>query len=132
MTRSGAAQLSITELDARPDAATRTLVLERDGYRCVCCGRSVTGEPFMLLRRSRGGGDSPPNLITALGTPISGCAGRIGSRGDPDDEVKGYSIQSGQNPAEVPVVLFSGDGPGVPLFLGEEGFYHAGPQAVRA
>jgi hypothetical protein len=131
MTSSGAAgRLPLTELDAGPDAATRILVLERDGYRCVCCGRSVTGEPFMLLRRLRSGGDAPPNLITALGTPTSGCAGRIGSRRDPGDEARGYSVQSGRNPAEVPVVLFSGDGPGVPLFLGAEGFYHSVPQAV--
>jgi hypothetical protein len=131
-TRSGIAVLaSAARTDTGPDAGVRAMVLERDGYRCVCCGRSVTGEPFMLVRRLRGGGDSPANLITTLGTPTSGCAGRIDSRRDPDDEAKGYSVGSGQDPAEVPVVLFGGDGPGVPLFLSAEGFYHAEPQATR-
>jgi hypothetical protein len=130
MTRSAVA-MRRAGAGAAPDAATRELVLQRDGHRCVCCGRSVTGEAFMLLQRLRGGGDSPPNLITALGTPASGCAGRIDGGRDPDDEAKGYSIGSGRNPAEVPVTLFSADGPGVPLFLGEDGFYHAEPQAVR-
>jgi len=92
-----------------PDPATRELVLARDGWRCVCCGRSVIGQQYSLQhrkRRSHGGTNSPVNLITVLGSGITGCHWRIDSRADPADELNGYTVRSGQDPALVPVRVF--------------------------
>jgi hypothetical protein len=107
---------------ARPGAVMRKLVLERDGYACVCCGRPVTGQPFMLLRRLRGGSDSTPNLITVLGTAKTGCAERIDSRRDPRDEANGYIVRAGQDPELVAVLLYGR----IIVWLALDGQYRSG------
>lgn len=106
----------------RPGAVVRKLVLERDGYTCVCCGHPVTGQPFMLLRRLRSGGDSPPNLITVLGTAITGCAERIGSRRDPRDQANGYIVRAGQDPELIPILLYGR----IVTWLAPDGQYRSG------
>lgn len=107
-----------------PDKLTRETVLERDRYQCVCCGVSVIGQPYSLQhrkRRSQGGDNSPPNLITVLGTGTTGCHLRIDSRIDPHDEEKGYTVRSWQNPSDVPVMVFSEGGSGMTLWATEDG-----------
>lgn len=122
--------------DTGPSQKVRALVLERDGYCCVCCGRSVIGEPYSLQhrqRRSQGGDNSPANLVTVLGTGTTGCHQRIDSRCDPSDEAKGYSLRSYQNPLLVPVTIFSPDGPGMTLWLDDGGKYlTTGPEGAEA
>jgi hypothetical protein len=116
--------------DTGPDAKTRKLVLERDGYACVCCGWSILGQPYSLQhrkRRSQGGGNSPPNLITVLGTGTTGCHLRIDSRIDPEDEEKGYTVRSWQDPADVPVMVFSEHGSGATVWLTADGRYSDEP-----
>ncbi|PJM79984.1 HNH endonuclease [Bifidobacterium scaligerum] len=68
--------------DHGPSEQVRRLVLARDGYRCVACGRSVDGvwsgysihhrhlrsHPFPGLH-------SPSNLITLCGSGTTGCHG---------------------------------------------------------
>ena len=88
---------------------TRKLVLERDGYRCVCCGESVAG--------------SPSNLVTELGSGTRGCHFRIDSRSDPADEEKGYSVRSWDDPALVPVTVMLGGGRGMTVWLLDDGTY---------
>lgn len=66
-----------------PDRTTRELVLERDDYRCACCGASVYERPYSLqhrVARQMGGtpdpaANSPANLITLCGSATSpgGC-----------------------------------------------------------
>jgi len=41
----------------------RQRVLERDGWRCQCCGQRAHLELHHLQRRSRGGADSEENLV---------------------------------------------------------------------
>ena len=120
--------------DTGPSPAVRKLVLERDGYACVCCGRSVIGQPYSLQhrkRRSQGGDNSASNLVTVLGTGTTACHERIDSRRDPADEAKGYTCRSWQEPAEIPVMVFSPGGSGMTVWLSADGRYLTeAPEAV--
>jgi hypothetical protein len=101
-------------------------VLERDGHACVCCGRSVIGQVYSLQhrkRRSQGGTNDPNNLITVLGDGTTGCHQRMDSRRDREDAAKGYTVQSWQDPAEVPVMVSSEHGSGATVYLTSEGTY---------
>lgn len=112
--------------DTGPSRRVRELVLARDGHACVCCGRSVIGQPYSLQhrkRRSQGGDNSPSNLITVLGTGTTGCHERIDSRRDPHDEARGYTVRSWQDPAQVGVMIFSEHGSGVTKWLSGDGAY---------
>lgn len=112
--------------DTGPSPAVRRLVLERDSHACVCCGISVIGRPYSLQhrkRRSQGGDNSPANLITVLGTGTTGCHERIDSRRDPEDEAKGYTVRSWDDPALIPVMLFGRHGSGVTAWLLPDGGY---------
>jgi hypothetical protein len=109
-----------------PTPKVRRLVLERDGYACVCCGQSIIGQRYSLghrLRASQGGKAVPSNLLTFLGWGGEACHGRIDSRRDPEDEAKGYTVRSWQDPALVPVMLFSEHGSGVSVWLTDAGTY---------
>ena len=121
--------------DTGPSRKVRDLVLTRDGHACVCCGRSVIGQPYSLQhrkRRSQGGTNSPSNLIVVLGTGTTGCHERIDSRRDPHDEAKGYTVRSWDEPAEVGVMIFSEHGSGVTKFLRDDGTYADEPQGRAA
>jgi hypothetical protein len=114
----------------------RRLVLERDGYACVCCGMSVIGRPYSLQhrkRRSQGGDNSLPNLITVLGTGTTGCHERIDSRRDPEDEARGYTVRSWDDPALISVMVFSEHGSGVTAWLTQDGGYsYEAPEGAAA
>jgi hypothetical protein len=115
-----------TRKDTGPSRKVRALVLERDGHACVCCGRSVIGQSYSLQhrkRRSQGGDNSPANLVTVLGTGTTGCHERIDSRRDPQDEAKGYTVRSWQDPEQIPVMVFSPHGSGATAWLTEAGTY---------
>ena len=119
-----------------PAPKVRALVLARDGYACVCCGRSVEGRPYSLQhrkRRSQGGTNSPSNLITVLGTGTTGCHERIDSRRDGHDQAKGYTVRSWDDPAQVGVMVFSEGGSGVTRWLSSDGRYlDEAPKVVAA
>lgn len=110
--------------DTGPSPRVRALVLARDGHACTCCGGSVFGQVYSIQhrkRRSQGGGNSLPNLITVLGDGTSGCHYRIDSRIDPHDEVAGYTVASWQDPASVPVLYVSAYGSGQMAWLTPDG-----------
>lgn len=105
-----------------PSPELRKLVLERDGYGCACCGRSIIGERYTIgfrKRQGRGGRCIPSNLLTFLHE----CDRRIDSRIDPRDEANGYWVLSSQDPREVPVVLSGITGPGLGVWLDDAGGY---------
>jgi hypothetical protein len=109
--------------DTGPDAKTRALVYARDSFACVCCGRSIIGRPHSLghrLRRSQGGTLCPANLLTFLGWGNGLTEDdhhfRIDRRYDPEDEAKGFTVRSRQDPHLVSVMVFSPGGSGVSQF----------------
>lgn len=113
--------------DTGPDDATRKLVLERDWYRCVCCGKSITGRRYSLQhrkRRSQGGDNSPSNLVL-----LCGAVGEPGSCRDacdwrsPEMEDRGFWLCPNEDPALIPVVTNSPTGSQLVLWLTPEGTY---------
>lgn len=124
--RKTASRSTDPDRNSHPTPAVRRLVLERDGYACVCHGYSVIGQRYSLahrLRASQGGKPVPSNLITVLGWGGEACHGRIDLYRDPEDEAKGYRLRSGQNPLLVPVMVFSEHGSGITVWLNDAGEY---------
>ena len=119
-----------------PTPEVRALVLERDGYACVCCGKSVIGQRYSLghrLRASHGGKPVPSNLLTFLGLGGEQHHGRIDRRDDPEDENRGLTVRSWQDPAQVPVTVIRPDGSRFTGFAWDDGRWHDEPeQAVAA
>jgi hypothetical protein len=102
-----------------PDSETRLLVLERDGWACACCGRSVAGQQYALqqrwARRSRGV-NSPSNLVVVCG----GCQLAAEQR-DPLMNAAGFWLAGMEDPREVPVMLEDAQDEGLAFrFLGPD------------
>ena len=123
-----------------PDSLTRAAVLLRDGARCVCCGLSVIGQQYSLQHRGarRMGGTRNShsscscNLITMLGSGNTLCHGRVESKRDPHDKGRGYSLESWQVPALVPVMLFDASGNGATKYLSCDAEYLDVPRGMEA
>jgi hypothetical protein len=101
--------------DNGPTDAVRKLVLDRDGYCCVCCGKSIMGERYSLAHRVRaaqGGPATPENLVVLLGWGGEKCHGRVDLYKDREDGIgrKGYRLPSGADPAAEPVLIVTGEG----------------------
>jgi hypothetical protein len=113
-----------------PNLAVRKLVLERDGFACVCCGTSIIGRRYSLLRRAGQGPDTPENLITVLGWGTEDCCGRIYLFRTRADKAKGYRLMAGEDPANEPMVIFTEDG-GALVWLTASGTYSTEPPPPR-
>lgn len=98
-----------------PTQETRQAVMERDQFKCVRCGRAVSGEPgrdFSLQHRiPRGMGGSrdprlnlPSNLVLMCGSGATMCHGHVESY-RADAETDGYLVPRHLDPAEVPVTV---------------------------
>lgn len=119
----------------------RRLVLERDHYRCVACGRPIEGAAYSIQhRKARGMGgtadpaiNSPANLIVLCGTATTGCHARAEAR-DIDGRRNGYWVRQQEHPADIPVLIASATpGSGTRLFLTESGTYstrHPGEESA--
>ena len=90
----------------------REQILERDEYTCQGCGQSVERMRWWSLQhrqaRGVGGGNHPSNLVVLCGSATSqGCHFLCEAR-DAEMRARGFWVPSWQDPAEVPVVTFSG------------------------
>lgn len=136
-TKTPAARLPVVRIPMRkvrrnrgPNLAVRKLVLARDGFSCVCCGTSVIGRRYSLLRRASQGPDTPENLITVLGWGTEDCCGRIYLFRVRADKEKGYRLAAGEDPANKPMVIVTEDG-GALVWLTASGSYSTGPPSPR-
>jgi hypothetical protein len=96
--------------DAEVPWPVRRLVLARDNWACLCCARSVLGQPYAIHLRKPwhlGGDTSPENLITVRAE----CGERMRARCDPVDEARGYQLRPWDNPAVLPVLYATPAGP---------------------
>lgn len=99
-----------------PVRTTRELVMERDDFCCVVCGRSIAVVPEWSIhhRRNRGSGGSsdprinaPSNLLLVCGSGASLCHGDITNNADRERALTAgwvVSLNSKQDPADVPVL----------------------------
>jgi hypothetical protein len=101
------AELRADVRDGRRDDAQlpwpiRQLVLARDNWACLCCGKTILGRPYAIQLRKPwhlGGDMSPENLITVQAE----CGDRITLGYDPADHARGYEVGPADDPASVPV-----------------------------
>jgi len=102
-----------------PSPETAALVLERDGWSCTRCGRSVAGgergrDWSVQHRIARGMGGSrderlnlPSNLLVLCGSGTTRCHGQV----EQNREIayaEGFLLHRIQEPAEVPVAAVEG------------------------
>jgi hypothetical protein len=121
--------------DTGPGRETREAVYLRDSNCCVCCGTPLAGKPRSIghrKRRSQGGSNETSNLLSFLGLGINQLDpddhhARIDSRLDPNDEARGYTVRSWQDPAAVSVMVTGFGGSGSRVFLSDDGEYLSAP-----
>lgn len=112
--------------DTGPSRKTRGLVLARDNFCCVACGKPVGGAcTWWSLQhrkaRGQGGGNGPENLIALCGSAVTGCHGRCEAR-DREMQARGYWLESWQDPRTEPVMICGEQG-GITVWLGTDGSY---------
>lgn len=100
-------------MNRRIPTAMREAVLNRDGYFCIRCGRSIMGGYYSLHHRRRkgmGGSrllDTMANLITLCGSGTTKCHGFVHTEASWDDSYGlGWMVPNGVTPEEWPVWCF--------------------------
>ena len=107
---------------------TRGLVLARDSWQCVACGKPVGGAfTWWSIQhrkaRGQGGTNDPSNLIALCGSATSeGCHLKCEQR-EREMQAQGYWLESWQDPATEPVMVHDGHGSGVMVWLLPDGTY---------
>lgn len=111
-----------------PSRLVRSVVLERDQFACLACGKPV-GMPGTWwsiqhrLARGQGGDNSLSNLIVLCGSATSpGCHLKCEQR-DREIQAQGYWLESWQDPATEPVMVHGEHGGGVTVWLLPDGAY---------
>lgn len=104
-------------------AKVRQLILDRDGYTCLGCGKDIRHAYWYSIQhrkaRGQGGSNSCENLVTLCGSATSpGCHLLCEAR-DPEMTARGLVVPSWNDPAETPVVLWTGQG----VYLTTDGRY---------
>lgn len=99
--------LKYSTKDTGPSAKVRAQVEARDGNRCVKCGQPVARDEDSIhhrLPRGRGGGNELENLLLLCGSGTSGHHGWVEKNRAASYKL-GYLVESGINPADVPVIV---------------------------
>lgn len=114
------------QADTGPSRRARLMVLERDGYACARCGRPCgPGIARYSIQhrvaRGVGGGNELSNLVLLDGTATTGCHGDVESRQLPEDQARGYRLESWQDPRAEGVMYFEASGSGVTRWLEDDG-----------
>jgi hypothetical protein len=125
---SGSAKRPPARKNTGPSRKIRNLVLARDNWQCVGCGKPVGGGFTwwsMQHRKARGvGGDnSPCNLIVLCGSATSPGCHRLCEDRDREMHERGLWLRSDEDPAAVPVMIASEHGSGVTAWPTEDGRY---------
>jgi hypothetical protein len=100
-------------------------------------GTLVSQRPHSARRRDPDGGDSPANLLTLLGDgsrPLDPADhhARVDSGRDLRDAARGFTVRAGQDPALVPVTVFSPIHGGMLMWLNDAGAYVLSPPEEAA
>ncbi len=101
-----------------PSARVRGMVLARDNWQCAGCGKPAGGAfTWWSLQhrkaRGQGGDNSPCNLVTLCGSATSEGCHRLCEDRDREAHERGLWLRSDEDPAMVPVMVFSEHGSGV-------------------
>lgn len=90
--------------------ATRRVILERDGSRCVRCLRAVEGAPASIHHRKlrRHGDHSAANGIVLCGTGTTGCHGWVHAHPELA-YAHGWMVHSWDDPESVPWTIGPAD-----------------------
>lgn len=114
--------------DTGPSQKIRGLVLARDNWQCVACGKPAGGAFTWWsiqhrLARGQGGTNDPSNLILLCGSATSdGCHLKCEQR-DRHMQAQGYWLESWQDPAAEPVMIHGEHGAGAMAWLLPDGQY---------
>jgi hypothetical protein len=81
---------------------TRSRLYERAHGCCESCGQYGATNAHHRQNRSQGGPDTLSNLLLLCGSGTTGCHGYI-TQSPEMAQVRGYTVRSGENPADVPV-----------------------------
>jgi 5-methylcytosine-specific restriction endonuclease McrA len=123
---------SRTPVRTGPDQKTRGLVLARDNWQCVSCGKPAGGNAWWSIQhrvaRGVGGGNSLQNLIVLCGSATSAGCHRDAENRTAESHARGYWLRSDENPALVPVLLHGR----VLAWLDDSGGYSFQPPAEVA
>lgn len=104
-----------------PTVLVRQLIIARDDWLCVGCGRDCRDLYWYSIQhrkaRGQGGGNGPENLVLLCGSATSqGCHLLCEAR-DPEMQARGLVVPSWNDPLTTPVVLWSGRS----VYLREDG-----------
>jgi len=122
--------------DTRPGQKTRSLVLARDNWQCVSCGKPAGGgftwwSIQHRVARGQGGGNELWNLVLLCGSATSpGCHRRCEDR-DREMQAQGYWLESWQDPRTEPVMIHGAQG-GMTVWLTADGRYSYEPPREAA
>lgn len=120
-----------------PSRKVRGLVLARDNFQCVGCGKAVGGTCTWWslqhrVARGVGGDNSPCNLVVLCGSATSQGCHRLCEDRDREMHERGLWLRSDEDPAMVPVMIASEHGSGVTAWLTEAGTFAFEAPAVAS
>jgi hypothetical protein len=111
-------------VEAAAWAVAKQLVLERDSYTCLHSGQAAV-DVHHRVRRGMGGTADPVIAFSLVNlVSLSRASHNLAHKADdPEMALKGYRLETWQDPAMEPLMLFSESGWRSPVWLKPEGGY---------